>query len=161
MEKIYVDFERPARAKEFVKKLFTYKEYGRSKRSCIATYHDKECRVQQCNEGKYRTFTDFHKIIKTYYPTYTKKMTMNLLLDSEITYENTTYKFFPVWCSIIKNHTFEFRNIMTSEHKYWYRDNIDRHWNRKSPYTKLTWNKLFNLVGIKNLKDYEKRLQIS
>lgn len=154
MEKIYVNFKKPKTIKKFIELFFIKVPYHNALKSST-TYSDENCTIIQCNRYKYRSFDDFYKIIKTYYPSYTKKKLMIKLLKTNIIYKNITYKFFPVRCYDIDNMTFLYMAKNKSELKEWYKENISKCWSEHSNATK-SWKELFELAGVYNAEDYGK-----
>lgn len=157
MEKIYVSFKKPKTVKEFITEFFTKNQYTVSTLKSTTTYKNIECTEIQCKPYKYRSFDDFYKIIKTYYPSYTRKKLMLKLLETKIKYNNTYYHFFPVKCSEIDNYTFLYMSENgTMKPKTWYNMNINSAWNDHSTKATNTWKELFELVGVYNVEDYGK-----
>lgn len=157
MEKIYVNFKKPKTVKEFITEFFTKNQYTVSTLKSTTTYKNIECTEIQCKPYKYRSFDDFYKIIKTYYPSYTRKKLILRLLETKIKCNNKYYYFFPVTCSDIDNYTFIFSSKNDPMcHKRWYKLNINSTWNNHSTKATNTWKELFELAGVYNVEDYGK-----
>lgn len=78
MEKIYIKCGRQKTVREFIQKAFvktTSPHYIR----LDVTYLDPECTQIQCSGNKYRSVEAIHKLIKTYYPSYTITKTVKAL----------------------------------------------------------------------------------
>ncbi len=85
MSKIYVKKHKKKgeKVEDFFNRLYN-DSYG-----SIETFHNYECNITQCNIGKNRSFSDIHKLIKTYYPKITHKKLIKIIYDYCITNGNT------------------------------------------------------------------------
>lgn len=79
---LYVKFKKPRTVKEFLNKFYQENPYNSYILMASETYSDKECTKLQCVENKLRSYDDLFELIKTYYPSYTRKKLTLLLIKS-------------------------------------------------------------------------------
>lgn len=86
MNKLYVKFKKPRNILDFIKLFYSI---NRNKETLNAqpTYLDKECNNLHCNLY-YRSFDDIFTLVKTYYPSTTEKILMNILLKYRVNHGN-------------------------------------------------------------------------
>ena len=154
---IYVKFaeeSKPKTVREFLNKFFSsYKEqYLRN----VETYSNKECTISQCKPNKYRSFDDIFELVKTYYPTVNVGTIFKILLtlkpkDSS----QNTYNLYMMSCGgILKINCLyvKFNNDCVKNYNY-----IIKHPSYNSNYT---YEKLFNMIGVKNQTDLDNILKL-
>lgn len=65
---IYLKLDKPPETiKELLINLFTYNNYY-SELKGTKTYSDKECKIIQCSQGRYRSVDDIVELVNTYFP---------------------------------------------------------------------------------------------
>lgn len=149
--KIYVNFEKPRTAKNFLKR-FYYNENGLFL-IADATYIDQNCKNFQCSKNRMRSFDDLLMLIKTYYPSYNAKKLMRLLLTIDYGYKE---KFMPYFGSCA-----EMQRIRYVPYAKFYVNNnniisYDAVIQNKQYGSKYSWKDLFTMLNIHNNKDLDK-----
>jgi len=92
MNKIYCKIPKQTYATEFLRKCFIV-FYNGITGKFVRTYHDEAFNNQQCGVAR-RTFEDLYCIVKTYYPSYTKRNLAKMLNTL-----NIKDNIFPMWCN--------------------------------------------------------------
>lgn len=92
MTKIYCKTPKQPYATEFLRKSFTATRNTIGGKF-VETYYDSECTKSQCHVAR-RTFEDLFDIVKTQYPSYTKKNLGKILLNL-----HKKDNLFPIWCN--------------------------------------------------------------
>lgn len=146
MKKLYVSFKRKKSILKFLITLYSYKDDGCGA-TAHATFYDKECTKVHCPNGKWRGFDDIYALVKTYYPSTTKKKLMVKLMEMRYeVYRNGEksyrYPHFEI-CSgagilRVMPYRFESNTIST----------------KKPTNSKYSWKELFGLLGIYTINDY-------
>ena len=143
--KLYVEFTRQGNIKQFLTKVFSAKDdYDNNVLKSVATFYDKECKKIQCKSHKYRSFNDIYLLVKTYYPSVTKRRVMESLFNLELINDSNILYFYHINCGDIENYTICFcSNNSTYDFNEEYHDKPEN------------WEYLFNLIDID-----EKKLKI-
>lgn len=149
--KIYVNFEKPRTAKEFLKK-FYYSENGPFLKA-NATYKDENCKFLQCPKNRMRSFDDLLVLIKTYYPSYNAKKLMHLLLTIDYGYEKNFMPYFANCAEIQKIRYLPYVKINIGKAGLL---SYDVTIQQKQYGSKYSWKDLFTMLNINNNEDLDK-----
>ena len=109
MSKIYV--KEPKLFKESPEEFFN-RLYG-SDYGFPATYYDKRCYSEQCNRGAERSFSDLHRLMRTYYPRITHKKVMELIVKKC----TGSIRHHLIYCPRVQKTVLYVGNWLTNDHK--------------------------------------------
>ena len=100
---IYVKIKRERYLKDFLTLLYSHPK--ESYLTCIESFEDKLCTIQQCQAGKYRSIDEILEIVNTYYSSITFKKLAKVLHSLIIEKDNKKYYFYSLYCSKINKTT--------------------------------------------------------
>lgn len=136
MDKLYVKFNRPRTAREFIKIFFNG---GRAK----ATYKNPGGNITHCESGRRRSIDDMIILLKTYYPSLSTSKIFEYLISTEIKgsgiFISNFYKLELRYCPTIKRPVFYCKNVKIPRIKYF--NNI------RGENSKYTWRMLIDNLG--------------
>lgn len=140
--KIYLKLDkRPKNVADVLQLLFVRNDSIMDISDSKKTYKDKDCKIEQCKEGKYRSMDDIYYLCKTYFPNVTVKKVMHELLMFKSGDKYKAIQFYT--CGTMK----KLRVIPMSYTTY--DESI-----RCSKYdSQWSWKELFSLVGINSQND--------
>lgn len=140
--KIYLKLDkRPKNVADVLQLLFVRNDSIMGISDSKKTYKDKDCKIEQCRERKYRSMDDIYYLCKTYFPNVTVKKVMHELLMFKSGDRYKAIQFYN--CNTMK----KLRVIPMSYATY--AESIgcskyDSQW---------SWKELFSLVGINSQND--------
>ena len=150
---IYVNFERPRTVKEFLNTFYQEDVYDSYKLVASETYKDKECTILQCNRNRIRSYDDLYELVKTYYPSYTRKKLTLLLIKSNFNNkiiggyfgscrDMNKIRYIPIIKYGVYNPEFKNKYSLIC--------------NTMKLKSKYGWKELFSKVGINSQEDFDK-----
>ena len=116
----------------------------------VTTYSDPECKYEQCDNRRRRSFDDVHELILTYFPDAELKDIVHEIVTLDLYWNDKKCYLYPAHCGDISKITIYYYTV---QHSWMDLDEIYKY------DSKYSWEELLNLIRIKDYSNYKEYIE--